>query len=142
MGDRILVPKLCLGTSLLRSSASRLCPTAKQSFAKPPFPSGAWERGFGDRGFTEMQSLFRYLRLFAAFGRFSLLSEMAFRANYLLKVTVEILWIVLLLFFYRTIFAQTSVVADWSEAEYMFFLGCYYALEGLMETLFLGNCTE
>jgi ABC-2 type transport system permease protein len=24
----------------------------------------------------------------------------------------------------------------------MFFLGCYYALEGLMETLFLGNCTE
>jgi ABC-2 type transport system permease protein len=89
-----------------------------------------------------MTSLFRYLRLFAAFGRFSLLTEMAFRANYLLKVTVEILWIVLLLLFYKTIFAKTSVVADWSEAEYMFFLGCYYALEGLMETLFLSNCSE
>ena len=33
-----------------------------------------------------MNSLFRYLRLFAAFGRFSLLTEMAFRANYLLKI--------------------------------------------------------
>jgi ABC-2 type transport system permease protein len=89
-----------------------------------------------------MSSLLRYLRLFAAFGRFSLLSEMAFRANYLLKITVEILWIVLLLYFYRTIFAKTSVVADWTEAEYLFFLGCYYALEGLMETLFLGNFSE
>ena len=77
-----------------------------------------------------------------AFGRFSLLTEMAFRANYLLKITVEILWIVLLLLFYKTIFAKTSVVADWTEDEYLFFLGCYYALEGLMETLFLGNFSE
>src|SRR5437868_10274141 len=89
-----------------------------------------------------MTSFLRYLRLFAAFGRFSLLSEMAFRANYLLKVTVEILWIVLLLLFYRTIFARTSAIADWSEDEYLFFLGCSYALEGLMETLFLGTCSE
>jgi ABC-2 type transport system permease protein len=89
-----------------------------------------------------MQSTLRYLRLFTAFGRFSLLSEMAFRANYLLKVVVEVLWIVLLLVFYKTIFARTSVVADWSEDEYLFFLGCYYALEGLMETLFLSNFSE
>jgi ABC-2 type transport system permease protein len=89
-----------------------------------------------------MSQLFKYLRLFAAFGRFSLLSEMAFRANYLLKAIVEILWIVLLLLFYQTIFRQTSVVADWTENEYLFFLGCYYALEGFMETLFLGNFTE
>lgn len=89
-----------------------------------------------------MRSLARYLRLFAAFGRFSLLNEMAFRGNYLLKVAVELLWLGLLILFYRTIFSRTAVVADWSELEYLFFLGCYYALEGLMETLFLGNCTE
>src|SRR5437868_3261496 len=89
-----------------------------------------------------MTSFLRYLRLFAAFGRFSLLTEMAFRANYLLKITVEILWIVLLLLFYNTIFAKTASVADWTENEYMFFLGCYYALEGLMETLFLSNFSE
>jgi ABC-2 type transport system permease protein len=89
-----------------------------------------------------MNSLLRYLRLLAAFGRFSLLNEMAFRGNYLLKVSVEVLWLGLLILFYKTIFARTSVVADWSESEYLFFLGCYYALEGLMETLFLGNCSE
>jgi ABC-2 type transport system permease protein len=89
-----------------------------------------------------MPSLLRYIRLFAAFGRFSLLSEMAFRANYLLKITVEILWIVLLLLFYKTIFAKTSVVADWTQDQFLFFLGCYYTLEGLMETMFLGNFSE
>lgn len=89
-----------------------------------------------------MNFLFRYLRLFAAFGRFSLLTEMAFRANYLLKITVEILWIVLLLLFYKAIFGKTASVADWTENEYFFFLGCYYALDGLMETLFLSNFSE
>jgi ABC-2 type transport system permease protein len=67
---------------------------------------------------------------------------MAFRANYLLKIAVEVLWIVLLLLFYKTVFARTSVVADWTEDQYLFFLGCYYALEGLMETLFIGNFSE
>jgi ABC-2 type transport system permease protein len=89
-----------------------------------------------------MRPLLRYLRLFTAFGRYSLLGEMAFRGNYLLKVTVEVLWLFLLLMFYRVIFSRTAVVADWPEAEYLFFLGCYYALEGLMETLFLSNCSE
>jgi ABC-2 type transport system permease protein len=67
---------------------------------------------------------------------------MAFRANYLLKIAVELLWIALLLVFYKTIFSKTSVVADWTEDQYLFFLGCYYALEGLMETLFIGNFSE
>jgi ABC-2 type transport system permease protein len=89
-----------------------------------------------------MNSLLRYLRLFGAFGRFSLLGEMAFRGNYLLKVAVEILWLVLMLIFYETIFRRTSAVAGWTEGEYLFFLGCYYALEGVMETLFLGNFSE
>ena len=57
-------------------------------------------------------------------------------------VSIELLWLALLILFYRTIFANTATVAEWKEAEYLFFLGCYYALEGLMETLFLSNCTE
>lgn len=89
-----------------------------------------------------MQTLTRYLRLFSAFARFSLLGEMAFRGNYLLKVFVELLWLGLMLIFYRTVFGQTDKVAGWSEPEYLFFVGCYYALDGLIETFFLGNCTE
>jgi ABC-2 type transport system permease protein len=84
----------------------------------------------------------RYLRLFRAFARFSLAGELAFRGNFLLKVLVELLWLGILLVFYDTVFAYTDTVAHWSRDQYMVFLGCYYALEGVIETLFLENCTD
>jgi ABC-2 type transport system permease protein len=88
-----------------------------------------------------MDAVARYLRLFVAFARYGLVRELAFRGNFLIKLTVEVLWLALLLIFYRTVFGKTSLVAGWSEAEYLFFVGCYFTLEGLIETLFLGNCT-
>jgi ABC-2 type transport system permease protein len=55
---------------------------------------------------------------------------------------VEVLWFFILLAFYRTIFTKTSNVAGWTESEYLFFVGCYFALGGVIEALFLGNCNE
>ena len=86
--------------------------------------------------------MMRYLRLFGAFGRFALANELAFRGNFFLKVLVEVLWLFILLIFYQTLFSYTSTIAQWSDAEYLFFVGAYYTLEGLIETLFLENCTE
>lgn len=81
----------------------------------------------------------RYLRLMAAFARVSLAQELAFRGNFVAKVSVELLWLGLLLVFYRTIFAQTELVATWSQWEYLFFVGCYFMIEGIIETFFLSN---
>src|SRR5262249_3116187 len=61
---------------------------------------------------------------------------------FLVKVVVELLWLAILLVFYATVFSQTTWVAGWSESEYMLFLGCYFALESAIETLFLSNCNE
>jgi ABC-2 type transport system permease protein len=47
-----------------------------------------------------------------------------------------------LLAFYRVVFSKTSVIAEWSEPQYLFFVGCYFAMNGLLETLFLENCNE
>jgi ABC-2 type transport system permease protein len=80
--------------------------------------------------------------LLFALARYGLARELAFRGNFLAKISVEVLWLFILLVFYQTVFAQTQVVAGWTEAEYLFFVGCYFALEGLIETLFLGNCCE
>jgi ABC-2 type transport system permease protein len=84
----------------------------------------------------------RYLRIWFALARFGLVRELAFRGNFVVKVTVEILWFGILLIFWHTVFAQTNHVADWSQAQYMFFVGCYFAVEGLLETFFLSNCGE
>jgi ABC-2 type transport system permease protein len=89
-----------------------------------------------------MRGAVRYVRLLAALGRFALAREVAFRGNFLVRVAVEVLWLAIMIVFYKTVFAKTRLVAGWSEAEYLFFLGCYFALGGLIETLFLGNCTE
>jgi ABC-2 type transport system permease protein len=89
-----------------------------------------------------MKTLFRYLRLWLALARYGLIRELAFRGNFLVKVTVEALWLGILLIFYDTVFAQTRIVANWDRNQYLFFLGCHYALGGLIETLFLGNCGE
>jgi len=86
--------------------------------------------------------MLRYVRLLLALARFSLLREMSFRGNFLAKVTVEMLWLFILLAFYRVIFGRTNSIATWTEGEYLFFLGCSYALSGLIETLFLENCSE
>ncbi len=82
----------------------------------------------------------RYVRLWLALARFSLLGELAFRTNFLVKIVVEIMWLGILLLFYKTIFAQTSVVAEWTEPQYLFFVGTYFTVGGLIETLFLENC--
>jgi ABC-2 type transport system permease protein len=59
-------------------------------------------------------------------------------------VAVEVLWFGIMLIFYDTIFTQTAgrPVADWGRYPYYFFVGCYFALGGLIETLFLSSCGE
>ncbi len=89
-----------------------------------------------------MKTIARYLRLYAALARYGLARELAFRGNFLIKLFVEILWLSILLGFYKTVFAKTSNVGGWSEPEYLFFVGCYFALAGLIEALFLANCSE
>src|SRR5262245_2635826 len=89
-----------------------------------------------------MAGVLRYLRLFREFARFGLMSEMAYRSNFLVRMAVEVLWLSLLLVFYRTVFTKTNTIEGWSEAQFFTFLGCYYALEGVIETLFLDNCNE
>jgi ABC-2 type transport system permease protein len=84
----------------------------------------------------------RYLRLLGTLARYTLNRELAFRGNFLVKVSVEVLWLAILLAFYATVFARTKAVAGWPEPHYMFFVGCFFAMNGLIEMLFLENCNE
>ena len=88
-----------------------------------------------------MTSPGRYLRLLGTFARFGLANEMAFRANFLVKLTVEAIWLSILLAFNGILFGNTDDIAGWDKNRYLFFLGCHYALSGIVETFFLENCT-
>jgi ABC-2 type transport system permease protein len=84
----------------------------------------------------------RYVRMLGSLARYTANRELAFRGNFLVKVSVEVLWLGILLAFYRTVFARTSVVADWPEPQYLFFVGCFFAMSGLIETFFLESCND
>jgi ABC-2 type transport system permease protein len=85
---------------------------------------------------------FRCFKLWLSLAKFSLLGEMAFRGNFLIKVVVEILWLGILLLFNFTVFQQTSNIGNWNANQYLFFIGVYFAMFGLIETLFLDNCNQ
>ena len=83
----------------------------------------------------------RYLRLLVAFARFGLLAEMSFRANFLVKLLVEALWLGILLVFYDLLFTATNDIKGWDRNQFLFFVGCHYAMSGVIEAFFLENCT-
>jgi ABC-2 type transport system permease protein len=89
-----------------------------------------------------MHMILRYVKLWYSLAKFSLLGELAFRGNFLFKVVVELLWLGILLLFNFTIFQQTTKIADWDAHQYLFFIGCYFAMGGLIEMLFLDNCNQ
>ena len=84
----------------------------------------------------------RYVKLLGHLARYTLTRELAFRGNFLVKVSVEVIWLFLIVSFYRVVFAKTSLVAGWTEDQYFFFVGCFFALNGLIETFFLENCND
>jgi ABC-2 type transport system permease protein len=88
------------------------------------------------------RGLGRYLRLLRQLARYTLTRELAFRGNFLVKVSVEVLWLGILTAFYRTLFARTTSIAGWTADQYFFFVGCFFALNGIIETFFLENCNE
>ncbi len=90
----------------------------------------------------DLAGLKRYFRLLGSLGLYTLNRELAFRGNFLVKVSVEVIWLGILLAFYRVVFARTSTIAGWDEPQYLFFVGCFFALNGLIEMLFLENCNE
>jgi ABC-2 type transport system permease protein len=82
----------------------------------------------------------RYFRLWFALARYGLIRELTFRGNFLVKISVEVLWLAILLVFYRAVFARSDHVATWTESQFLFYVGCHFALSGVLETFFLENC--
>jgi ABC-2 type transport system permease protein len=89
-----------------------------------------------------MAMISKCFRILGSLARYSLAREMAFRGNFLVKVSVEVIWLGIMLAFYETIFGQTKTLAGWSKDELYFFVGCFFALNGLIEMLFLENCND
>jgi len=86
-----------------------------------------------------MTALLRYPRLAYHCARYSLLREMAFRGNFLLRTIAELGSLVLIITFFWVIYGQTDHIAGWTKYQVLFLLGTHYIIVAVFQAFFFDN---
>lgn len=84
----------------------------------------------------------RYPRLYWSFARYCLIRELAFRVNFIVRCISGVAWLALVFFFFQLVFGQTKQIGDWTEHQYLFFMGTGFILNALVNALFIENCSN
>ena len=87
-------------------------------------------------------SLRRYLTIYAALWKNSIVREMGFKANFLLWIVVEMLWFALQLSFMFVIYSHTDRIGTWSKWQVVMLLGASHLIQQIFTAIFLTNCTQ
>jgi len=75
----------------------------------------------------------KYLRLFAIQLRISAATAMAYRANFLVEITMEIVWTAITLLPLFVLFGARDEVAGWDRPSALIVLGYFYAVRAVLE---------
>jgi ABC-2 type transport system permease protein len=89
-----------------------------------------------------MTAAVRYLRLFALFAQTCLVRELSFRVNFIARMATNLGWLALMVLYFQLIYGNTERVGDWNRWQYLFFMGTGMILNGILETVFVGNCSN
>ena len=84
----------------------------------------------------------RYLTIYLALWKNSIIREMSFKTNFLLWIFVELLWFALQLSFIAIIYTHTDHIGDWSKWEVVLLMGTAHFIQQMFQAFFLTNCTE
>ncbi|PYM15668.1 MAG: hypothetical protein DME18_03670 [Verrucomicrobia bacterium] len=84
----------------------------------------------------------RYLTIYAALWKNSIVREMSFKANFLLWIVVELLWFALQLSFFAVIYSHTDRIGTWSKWQVVMLLGASHFIQQIFTAVFLTNCTQ
>ena len=87
-------------------------------------------------------NLKRYLALYAALWKNSVVREMSFKGNFILWIIVEVCWFALQLSFVTVVFSQTESVGTWTKWEMVLLVGASNFIQQLYQAFFLTNCTN
>ncbi len=84
----------------------------------------------------------RYLGIYGALWRNSVVREMTFRANFLLWIVVELIWFGLQLSFIVVIYQHTESIGTWTKWEVVMLIGASHFIQEIFQAFFLNNCTQ
>jgi len=94
------------------------------------------------RSLNLLSPLRRYLPIYAALWKNSVIREMGFKSNFLLWIVVELLWFALQLSFIAVIYQHTSRIGDWTKWQVVLLMGASHFIQQIFQAFFLTNCTQ
>jgi len=104
-------------------------PSSKPHISKPARPGAA-------------ATVQRYLSIYAAMWRNSVVRDMGFKTNFLLWIVVEVLWFALQLAFMVVIFQHTDRIGDWTKWQVVLLVGTANFIQQIFQAFFLSNITQ
>lgn len=84
----------------------------------------------------------RYLTIYFALWRNSVVREMSFKANFLMWIVVEVIWFALQLSFIGVIYLHTEHIGDWTKWEVVMLVGASHFIQQMFQAFFLTNCVQ
>jgi len=84
----------------------------------------------------------RYLTIYWALWRNSVVREMGFKTNFILWILVELLWFALQITFISVIYSHTDHIADWTKWQVVMLVAASHFIQQVFTALFLTNCVE
>ncbi len=84
----------------------------------------------------------RYSKLMLIMMKNCLIREMQFRANFLIRIVTELLWLGMQLIYLGVIYAHTRELAGWNQWHMIALLGTIHIINQLFEGLFFDNCAR
>jgi ABC-2 type transport system permease protein len=86
-----------------------------------------------------LSRLRRYGEVYAIMLRNSLIREMAFKANFLLWMGVELLWFIGQIVFLEVIFGYVERIGDWTKWEVVLLVGTHQLIAQIFQAFFYSN---
>lgn len=100
-----------------------------------------------DRPVTPLEplTLWRYPQVWWTFCRNSLIRDMSFRTDFILQCLTSMSWAAMNYILFKIIYQFTPSIgpdSGWQEQEFFIFLGTVWVINGLIQTMFMGNFDE
>src|SRR5256714_14606456 len=92
--------------------------------------------------YVKRMTLKRYLKIYGALWKNSVVREMGFKTNFLLWIVVEMLWFALQLSFFVVIYSHTDRIGTWTKWQVVMLLGASHFIQQIFTAIFLTNCTQ
>lgn len=89
-----------------------------------------------------MKTLIRYMGLYRAMFKASIIADMEYRVNFLTRIVTDIFWYAAQILTFEVLFSHTPKIGDWNLDQMRVFLGLVFIADALYMIIFSENMDQ